>query len=290
MKQLSLDFLRTFVKVVELGSFQKAGDLLGKSQPAVSLQIKKLEQQLSKSLFYKVGQSYKANETGLWLYQQANNMLSINDDIFAQVNSEKISGRLRLGIPSEFASTLLPSIIGEFSKRYPDISLDVTSALSKQLLSDDERSKFDLILALHRPEISSQSPRDMKVLMTDQVVWVGERNYQLPNQQLPLVLAPSGCIYRTKIIEALKQQTYSWKIIYTNPDFYGLTAAIQQGLGITALALSTLPEYLKVFKSPKLPALGTVDVCLFEGKTLHPNACSALSDFIQSNLVKKRTI
>ena len=121
MKQLSLDVLRTFVTIVEVGNFHKAGELLGRSQPAISLQIKKLEAQLNKKLFFKVGQSYQINTDGKWLLAQAKAMLEINDKVFRELSSETLRGRLTLGIPSEFASALLPSIVGEFSQRYPDV-------------------------------------------------------------------------------------------------------------------------------------------------------------------------
>ena len=145
MKQLSLDVLRTFVTIVEVGSFHRAGDLLGRSQPAISLQIKKLEGQLQKKLFTKVGQSLQINADGKWLYDKAKSILALNDDIFRELSIETLRGSMRLGIPSEFASALLPSIVGEFSQRYPDVSLDVTSALSKHLLANQPHQKFDLI-------------------------------------------------------------------------------------------------------------------------------------------------
>ena len=128
MKQLSLDTLRTFVSVIELGGYAKAGDFLGRSQPAISLQIKKLESQLDRKLFTKVGQRHVPSADGNWLYPKAKELLELNDNIFRSLTPAPLSGRLRLGIPNEFASTLLPGLIGEFSKRYPDVSLEVTSA------------------------------------------------------------------------------------------------------------------------------------------------------------------
>ena len=156
MKQLSLDNLRTLVTIVDMGGFAKAGEVLGRSQPAISLQIKKLEEQLSKRLFEKVGQRQMANTDGMALYTHAKNMLAINDDIFRQFEQTSLKGRLRLGIPSEFATTLLPSIVGEFSKLYPDVALEVTSSLSRQLLGDNNRQNFDLVLALVNPKKKPQ--------------------------------------------------------------------------------------------------------------------------------------
>lgn len=281
LQQLSLDNLRTFINIIELGSFVRAGDALGRSQPAISLQIKKLEGQLGRKLFNKVGQSYQANKDGDYLYQQAKQLLAINDDIFRTLSTQQtLRGRLRLGIPSEFASTLLPSIIGEFSQRYPDVSLDVTSSLSRQLLSKNQRADFDLILAL----VDEVPDRNAEVLLEDELVWVADSTRKLNKEVLQLVLAPEGCVYRSRVIEQLKQQPHAWKITYTNADLYGLMAAIKQGLGITALAKSSLPSELEIIKDARLPTLGKIKICLFNQDTQHPQVSKTLSEYIRQRI------
>ena len=280
VKQLSLDNLRTFVAVIELGGFAKAGEQLGRSQPAVSLQIKKLEEQLGKRLFDKMGQRQVVNHDGKILYQHAKSMLDINDDLFRQFEQTSLRGRLRLGIPSEFATTLLPSIIGEFSQAYPDVALEVTSALSRNLLDDSKKQDFDLILALVNPEQTTKG----ELVLEDDLVWVGDNARPLPNANVSLVLAPDGCIYRSRVINKLKQQTTAWRISYTNADLFGLIAAIQQGLGVTALAKTSVPKQLDIIRHRSLPELGKVKICLFNQDTQHPQISSALSEFIKARL------
>ncbi|GAB2702314.1 LysR family transcriptional regulator [Aliiglaciecola aliphaticivorans] len=280
MRQLSLDNLRTFVTVVELGGFAKAGDMLGRSQPAISLQIKKLEEQLGRRLFDKIGQRQLVNQDGQALLQQARAMLGINDDIFRQFEQSSLRGRLRLGIPSEFATTLLPSIIGEFSKQYPDVALEVTSELSRSLLNDKNHRDFDLVLALVHPDQQTEG----EVVLEDELIWVGDANKAITANKVALVLAPDGCVYRSRVIEKLKQQTTSWRITYTNADLYGLIAAIQQGLGITALARSSLPSTLQEISHKSLPQLGKIKICLFNLDTQHPQISRALADFIMARL------
>ncbi|AMJ95482.1 MULTISPECIES: LysR family transcriptional regulator [Alteromonas] len=280
MKQLSLDNLRTFVSVIELGGYAKAGEFVGRSQPAISLQIKKLESQLERKLFTKVGQRHLPSADGNWLYPKAKELLELNDNIFKSLIPAPLSGRLRLGIPNEFASTLLPGLIGEFSKRYPDVSLEVTSSLSRDLLHPSQRDHFDLILALVNPNEDTEG----EVVLEDEIVWVGDATRPLVGDSIPLVLAPDGCMYRSRVIEELKQQTFAWKITYTNADLGGLVAAIQQGLGITALARSSLPQNVSPLNHPKLPKLGRVNICLFNQDTQHPVISKTLAEFITSRL------
>ncbi|MFC3120919.1 LysR substrate-binding domain-containing protein [Agaribacter flavus] len=280
MKQLSLDVLRTFTQIVELGSFKKAGEVLGRTQPAVTLQIQRLESQIGRRLFDKQGQRYQLNKNGEWLYGKAKQMLSINDGVFRDLEENSLQGQLKLGIPSEFASTLLPSIIGEFSQRYPDVTLDVTSALSQNLLSEQYKRQFDLILALVRPDAKPEA----ELLKNDELVWAGDASFALSQHMISLVLAPEGCIYRSRVIHKLKQQTQAWKISYTNPDLYGLIAAIKQGLGVTALAKSSLPKELDIIKDNRLPTLGNIDVCLFKQSTQHPQVSEALASYIRARI------
>ncbi|WP_372620140.1 LysR family transcriptional regulator [Alteromonas stellipolaris] len=280
MKQLSLDNLRTFVSVIELGGYAKAGEFVGRSQPAISLQIKKLESQLERKLFTKVGQRHLPSADGNWLYPKAKELLELNDNIFKSLIPAPLSGRLRLGIPNEFASTLLPGLIGEFSKRYPDVSLEVTSSLSRDLLHPSQRDHFDLILALVNPNEDTEG----EVVLEDEIVWVGDTTRPFVGDSIPLVLAPDGCMYRSRVIEELKQQTFAWKITYTNADLGGLVAAIQQGLGITALARSSLPQNVSPLNHPKLPKLGRVNICLFNQDTQHPVISKTLAEFITSRL------
>ncbi|SHG11110.1 DNA-binding transcriptional regulator, LysR family [Marisediminitalea aggregata] len=276
MKQLSLDNLRTFVGVIELGGYAKAGEWLGRSQPAISLQIKKLEEQLGKKLFTKVGQRHLPSADGNWLYPKAKELLALNDAIFRSVDPTPLRGRLRLGIPNEFASTLLPGLIGEFSKRYPDVSLEVTSALSRELLHPSRRNEFDLILALVNPDQQTEG----ELVLEDEMVWVGDPLHPANMDAISLVLAPDGCIYRSRVINHLKQQTTAWKITYTNADLTGLVAAIQQGLGITALAKSSMPANLQVLNHRNLPKLGTINICLFQLSNQHPIVSETLGNFI----------
>src|SRR5690606_30953387 len=131
-------------------------------------------------------------------------MLALNDHIFARFTEPSVSGQVRLGIPSEFASKILPQVLGQFAQAYPNVSLSVTSALSKDLLKD-EQAHFDLVIALKEPDKKSMRP-GMVVLKQEPLVWVGPPQELATNHELlPLVVAPEGCIYRRRALAALRQ-------------------------------------------------------------------------------------
>ena len=280
MKNISTDGLRTFVMVVEIGGFAKAGDLLGLSQPAVSLQIKRLEDVLGYKLFKKQGQRQVLNQYGELLLPMAKQMMQHNDAILQQFTSENIAGKVRLGIPSEFAARILPSIIGDFVALYPEVSLEVKSRLSKHLLSVSRQDQFDLVLALNERLNSDKFP----IFMQDELVWVGDLSLA-HNEVVTLVTAPEGCIYRRRATDALKSAGIKYRIVYSNADLTGLIAALKEGLGITVLAKSTVPSELNYQVQTKhLPTLGNIGISLVKSSGESENAVDKLAEFIALRL------
>ncbi|MCF2863269.1 LysR substrate-binding domain-containing protein [Pseudoalteromonas sp. MM17-2] len=280
MKNIPTDSLRTLVTVVEVGGFAKAGELLGLSQPAVSLQIKRLEELLGRKLFKKQGQRQILNHQGEQLLPLAKQMLKDNDAILQLFSNETITGKVRLGIPSEFAASILPAIIGDFVSLYPDVSLEVKSELSKQLMHVSNRDEFDLVLTLVEQLDNPHYPS----FLQDDLVWVGNTPAKL-TEPVTLVVAPQGCIYRRRAIEALEQAGVPWRIVYTNADLTGLTAAIKEQLGVTVLARKTVPEELPyTANSDVLPALGQVGISLIKRGQESLQAIDKLAEFITLRL------
>ena len=144
MKNLPMDLLRAFVSVAQLNSFTKAGELLGRSQPAISLQIQRLEELADESLLARNGKNLELTEAGESLYDYANQILTLNDLAISQLTKSSIAGKIRLGIPSEFATVLLPKIVSRFAKAYPNVTLEVNCELSKHLLSKEGKASHDL--------------------------------------------------------------------------------------------------------------------------------------------------
>jgi DNA-binding transcriptional LysR family regulator len=266
--------------VVEVGGFAKAGDLLGLSQPAVSLQVKRLEDLLGYKLFKKQGQRQVLNQYGELLLPMAKQMVQHNDAILQLFTSESVTGKVRLGIPSEFAARILPSIIGDFVALYPEVSLEVKSRLSKHLLSDERQDQFDLVLALNEQLDSEKFP----IFIQDQLVWVGDLSLA-QNETVTLVTAPEGCIYRRRATQALEKAGIKYRIVYSNADLTGLIAALKEGLGITVLAKSTVPNDLAYHLHTKhLPALGSIGISLVKTASEPENAVFKLAEFIKLRL------
>jgi DNA-binding transcriptional LysR family regulator len=283
MKNLPMALLRAFVSVAQLNSFTKAGEILGRSQPAVSLQIQRLEELVDEPLLSRIGKNLELTEAGESLYDYANQILTLNDLAISQLSKSSISGKIRLGIPSEFATVLLPKIVSRFAKAYPNITLEVNCELSKQLLSKEGKASHDLILALE----DKPSAIGSDLVKTDDLVWVASADHNAQKvSTVPLIAAAEGCIYRHRAISVLDKSQQPWQIVYTNPDLTGIQYAIQEGLGVTVLAKSTVPKTLKILSpSARFPDLGKVGISLIcSSRNKKNEAVNLLIEFLKTSL------
>ena len=283
MKNLPMDLLRAFVTVVEFNSFTKAGELLGRTQPAISLQMNRLEGLLDETLLIRDGKNLSLTIAGETIFEYAKQILSLNDLAVSECTKSTVMGKVRLGIPSEFATILLPKIVGRFAKAYPNVTLEVNCELSKTLLSRSGKAAHDLILALQNNPLEESE----NLVKTDNLVWVSgsEYNAQKP-PPVPLIVAPEGCIYRQRAIRVLNKIKQPWQIVYNIPDLTGIQYAIHEGLGVTVLAKSTVPENLKIIpNSQRYPDLGTVGISLLNiRKNTKNQAIDLLAEFLRTSL------
>ena len=272
MKNLSMDLLRAFVSVAQLGSFTKAGELIGRSQPAVTLKIKRLEELVDESLFTRAAKSLELSEAGESLYEYATQILALNDLAISQFSKSAVAGKIRLGI-------LLPKIVSRFANAYPNVTLEVNCELSKHLLTKAGKAKHDLILALG----DQSSDKNSDLIKNDDLVWVASSTKNpLKVEVMPLIVAAEGCIYRRRAIQRLDQSELPWQIVYTNPDL----TAIQEGLGVTVLAKSTVPSNLQILaQSPRFPDLGKVGINLVcDASKRGDQAIKLLIGFLKTSL------
>ncbi|MBT6692479.1 MAG: LysR family transcriptional regulator [Porticoccaceae bacterium] len=283
MKNLPMDLLRSFVSVAQLNSITKAGELLGRSQPAITLQMQRLEELVDETLLTRNGKNMDLSEAGDRFYEHANQILSLNDLAVTEFSKSAVTGKIRLGIPSEFATVLLPKIVSRFAKAYPNVTLEVNCELSKNLLTKTGKASHDLILALQ----DDPNEKDSALVKTDPLVWVaGSDMTSQKVSVVPLIVASQGCIYRNRAIRMLDKSKQPWQIVYTNPDLTGIQYAIQEGLGVTVLAKSTVPDNLKILRpSPRFPELGDVGISLlFTGRHRKNEALQLLAEYLKTGL------
>lgn len=279
MRNLPIDCLRSFVTIAEVKGFTQAGQLLGRTQPAISMQVKKLEDLVGSPLFVRGGAQIELTPTGERMLFYARKILGLNDDALAELAAPTISGRIRFGIPSEFATILLPKVLGRFSHSYPAVTLEIHCDLSRNLLAE-QHNPYDLVLALH----DVPDPDDPSFIGSDELVWVTSARHDTHRQAtLPLIVAPTPCLYRARAIKVLKDVGRSWRISYTNTDISGIQTAIEEGLGVTVLAQKTVPDSLRILPvSPRFPRLGRVGINLVQKEKDVPDSVARLVEYVST--------
>ncbi len=282
MKNLPMDLLRTFVTIADLGGFTQAGEVLGRSQPAISLQVKRLEELVEVVLFNRAG-GMKVTEEGQMLYNYARKILELNDAVVSRLKVPAVSGSVKLGIPNDFEVSFLPMTLSRFCQAYPDVTLDVCTDLSVTLREDFKKGAYDLVMLMDEYPGHNFDENDFIV---EPLTWVSGPGFSLnPDQPVPLVLYPKGCIYRQHITQALNKANIPWRVLYSTSSLLGIQAAIDAGLGISALAINTAPNVLTGSgMDQQLPELGKVTIGFHYDKTNLAPAAARLLDYLRRGL------
>lgn len=265
--------------VSDLGSFTNAGLALGRTQPAVSLQIKRLEEIVGAPLFKRMtGRRFEPTDQGEVLLDYARRILALNDEAVSYFGKTTVTGCVRLGIPNEFAVSFLPEILGKFAQSHASVNLEVHCDLSVNLLNKLEKGDFDLVVALHKGSVPDSAIKGW----AEDLVWVTSPGYNArANAPLPLIVAPKGCIYRNRVIQTLDKAEQPWQIVYTSANYGGIIAAVLAGLGVTALSKSTVPHGLRTLgTTDKFPGLAAAEVGLHYDRTAPSEAVLQLVDYI----------
>ena len=255
---LPMDLLRCFVTIVDLGGLTRAGEALGRSQPAISQQLKRLEELAGSQLIWREGREFALTETGERLIVYARQILFLNDEAVSRLIKSKVKGRVRVGLPNDFAVTFLPEILGRFKETHADITLEVDCDISKGLLERLKQGDFDLVIALGAGDLAETAAK----IWNERLAWVaGPGTAAGQSDPMPLIAYPEGCIYRQHATQALNRAGRAWRVTYSSSSLSGIFAAVEAGLGVTVLAESTIPGRLQRLSVEEgFPGLPDVEV------------------------------
>lgn len=258
---LPTDLLRTFIAVVELGGHSKAGALLGRSQPAISLQIRRLEEIVRAPLLSQEGRTIQPTSTGEALLSYAREMIRINDEAVSYFHRSDKTGVLRIGLPTDYSVAFLQRAITTFSQEHPDVELEIHCDLSRELHQHLRSDDLDIIVAM-MPNVRMPY---LSRAWAEQPIWAAANGFcNVAHRPLPLGAHPEGCDYRARMIQALDAAERRWRIVYTGPGISGLQNAVLNGLCVTALTKATmLPGMRAIGETEGFPPLEPLRVGLF---------------------------
>lgn len=279
MTTLDTALLRSFIAIAETGTFSKAAYIVGRTQSALSLQIKRLEDTLGCEVLQRHSRSVTLTEKGEIFLNYAKQIIQLQAEAFSRIQEPDIEGEIHLGTPEDFATHYLPQVLANFRKHHPRVQLNVKCDLTLNLLQGFYQDAYDIVLVKRDPH---QVKGGTKV-WREPLIWVAAPQWH-PEFPLPLVLSPQPCIYRSRALAALDKGKKSWRITYTSPSLAGTLAAVKAGLGITVLPSNMLPNgIVPLHEDIRLPRLNDAEIALLKRDSIS-RAGKVLADYIVSSL------
>jgi DNA-binding transcriptional LysR family regulator len=249
--------LATFLAVEQTGSFTRAAARLGIQQPTVSQHIRRLEEQVGRTLVLRDTHSVSLTADGEAMIGFARNILAACEEAAAYFTGSRPRGRLRIGIADDLALTRMPQILRDFRRDNPLVDFDLTVDQSGLLHQRLEDHKLDVFIG-KRPSGEQRG----QLVKRDRLVWVGTPSTK-GDLARPLVVYAAPSISRTEIRRALNRASLPFRSACVCRGVNGLIAAVAAGVGISALAASLVPAQLTTLGSgQRLPELGTIDLVL----------------------------
>lgn len=248
----------------DLGGLSQAAEQLGRTPSAISLQMKRLQDELGTPLFRKRGRNLALTEAGEVALRYARRMLALNDELLDTMQGTSLAGQVRVGCTQDFAS-ILPPVMSHFASLYRRMQIELRIEGNGALADAVDTSQIDLAIVIgHEDRASAQTIGQLDL------VWIASSTFKPPQgHPLPLAVLGPQCVFRKCALLHLEGAKIPYRIAASSPSLDGLWAAVLGGLGITARTAVNLPEGLVAARSMyDLPSLGRMPV------TLHRNAQS----------------
>lgn len=248
---LDLELLKTFVCVVDEGSFTRAAERVHRTQSTVSQQVRKLEELVGNPLLLRdrTGQNISVTEHGELLIHYARRLLALSSEAVEALASDLDLEILRIGVPEDFDARRMAVILAGFNRARPEARLETVSGMSTDLKQKLATGAIDIALVKREPDSGP-----CWAAWPETLVWVKGAGIDSANGVLPLALFPQGCIYRQRAIRLLDVAQRPWRVAFGSHSLTGIQAAVASGLGVSVLpASAVLPEHSVCTDLPELP-------------------------------------
>jgi len=277
---LDLDQLQSFCAIADCGSFTEAARRVNKTQSAVSMQIKRLEERLGRTLLTRDGRRVALTQHGEALYARARKMLKINAEIMDEFSDDELAGVIRFGLPDDYAVRLLPVILSSFQKTHPRIMLDVKCASSEELLEGMQRGKYDLVV------FTQGTNREYgELFRTEPMFWVAAQGGEALNMDPMPIAGGQPCCWKDNAMEALERIGRDYRVAYTSSNALAIASAVLTDLAVGFLPESALqPGMLAISEDRNLPRLRDAEIALLRASHAYGGIFDALAKHIVTSM------
>ena len=259
---LQMDWLKCFVAAVDAGTLSGAAGEVHRSQSAVSMQIRKLEEALGHRVLERGPRSVALTAQGQMLLGYARRILALQDEVRTALDGEQLSGRMRLGVPDDYAQRYLTPVLKRFASRYSSVDIELSCEQSTALIPKVAQGDLDLAL------ISRDNARRGTLLFHEPLVWVGSPQFELWRRDpLPIAVYEGESLARRSAINALAQQGRRYRLVYDSSSLAGQIAAVESGLAVAVLTQCSVPDHLNILGSAQgLGPLEPMEVAVYRSR------------------------
>ncbi len=222
--------LRAVVAGLEQGSFARAAADLGRSQSAVSMQLKKLEHQAGVPLFVRKGRGLVPTEAGEALAKYARQIITLNDEAARALGAPVAPETVRLGLPQDFYDDVMPATVRAFKARHPETHVTVKAGNNHRIYEEVMAGRLDAAIAF----FPKNSETKGTLLCTLPLLWLAHADYPEPDPDdaVPLVLFNHHCLFRQTALAMLDRSHLRWRAALTTPSLAAVWAALRSDFGV----------------------------------------------------------
>ena len=278
---LDLDQLQTFVTIVDTGSFTKAAGEVLRTQSAVSMQMRRLEERIGKPLFEKDGRANRLTEDGEKLLAYARRLMQLNRETLAAFDDRALQGTVRIGIPDDYADRFLPEIMARFARSNPRVELTVTCESTPGLVEHLKRGKLDLAIVTH-----SDAHAPSEIVRREPLLWVSSANHATHEETvLPMAFGRPTCLWRRTACDVLDRMERDYRILFSSYSATVITAAVLSGLAISVLPECALRPGMRVLgEADGFGVLPDCRIGMMRGHTTQADIVEAVARHISESL------
>jgi len=277
------ELLHTFVAIAETGRFTEAAKRVGRTQSAVSMQIKRLEETIGRDLFVRDGRTVQLSSDGELLLGHARRVLRAHAEALAVFRPSELTGAVTIGAPDEYAVAFLPKILRSFAETHPQVLVNVVCEPTRSLTPKLDMNEIDIILFTEGGEIDRDDGKADRILLREPVVWAtSEKHCVFQDDPVPLALFQPGCRFRQWAVSVLADAGRGYRISYTSVSFSGIATAMRAGLAVGAIPYSNVTPGMRILSEREgFPALPDYALAMRRAK----GATSCVHDRLEDHIV-----
>ena len=266
---VEVGLLRTFLAVVEHGSIGKTAVAVDKTQPAISQQMLRLEKIVGQKLFTRGRDGITLSRHGQLLATYAHRAVELNEEILLRLRGETAGRQVAVGMSADVALVGLAAAMKRFQSPHSDFELRVLVTAPNRLDALLRAGKLDW--AIGDPSLMTGTPTEKWSVRLE---WAAGKSLDFDQSRpIPLILFEGPCSWQDEMLDSLHRAGRDWRITFENASLDAILAAVQSGLGISALPAMAIQNFeLTRFHAIRLPSPPVVEFGMFRAATGMPSS------------------